>query len=193
MYTYYNLCQVCLDCNIYFLLEKQVFNGLLKLIGIQNQLIIGFYLTIFSLTSYFSLHHTFMGYQVIDRYIIIIIIRSRHVYCTWPRRQSLFFLRFGHGPILVQINLQHSQAQPYGICTRVIYLTQTHYMCNITQRSSQYPFLSLWYDSASGGLDPQTSRTLKGRSTTALKIYFCIQSVKIYSIDFLIPRSFKFI
>ena len=23
-----------------------------------------------------------------------------------------FFLRFGHGPFLVQINLQHSQAQP---------------------------------------------------------------------------------
>ena len=29
------------------------------------------------------------------------------------------FLRFGHGPIFVQINLQPSQAQPYGICTRV--------------------------------------------------------------------------
>ena len=37
------------------------------------------------------------------------------------------FLRFGHGPILVQINLQHSKAQSYGICTRVICLTQTHY------------------------------------------------------------------
>ena len=36
-------------------------------------------------------------------------------------------MRFGQGPILVQINLQHSQAQPYGICTRVIYLTQTHF------------------------------------------------------------------
>ena len=39
-----------------------------------------------------------------------------------------FFMRFGHGKILVQINLQHSQAQPCGICTRVIYLTQTHDM-----------------------------------------------------------------
>ena len=38
------------------------------------------------------------------------------------------FLRFGHGPILVQINKQHSQAQLYGIRTRVIYLTQTHYV-----------------------------------------------------------------
>ena len=37
-----------------------------------------------------------------------------------------FFLRFGHIPILVQINLQHSHAQPYGVRTRVIYLTQTH-------------------------------------------------------------------
>ena len=36
-----------------------------------------------------------------------------------------FFMRFVQGPILVQINLQHSQAQPYGICTRIIYLTQT--------------------------------------------------------------------
>ena len=34
-------------------------------------------------------------------------------------------LRFGHGPILVQMNLQHRQAQSYCICTRVIYLTQT--------------------------------------------------------------------
>ena len=47
-----------------------------------------------------------------------------------------FFLRFGHGPILVQIYMQHFQAQPYGICTRFIYLTQTHYMLSITQRSS---------------------------------------------------------
>ena len=28
--------------------------------------------------------------------------------------------------ILVHMNLQHSQAQPYGIFTRVIYLTQTY-------------------------------------------------------------------
>ena len=26
-----------------------------------------------------------------------------------------FFMRFGHGPILVPINLQHSHAQPYDI------------------------------------------------------------------------------
>ena len=34
------------------------------------------------------------------------------------------YLRFGHGPTLVQINLQLSQAQPCGICTRVIYQTR---------------------------------------------------------------------
>ena len=44
-----------------------------------------------------------------------------------------FFLRFGHGPILVQINLQHSHAQPYGLCTRVIYLTQTLHMEHHTE------------------------------------------------------------
>ena len=61
-----------------------------------------------------------------------IIIRSTH-----GRGADLpLFLHFGHGPILVQINLQHSQAQPYGICTRVIYLTQTHYMCSVTLRCS---------------------------------------------------------
>ena len=32
-YTYYNL---CLDCNIYFLFEKQALNGLLKVIGLQT-------------------------------------------------------------------------------------------------------------------------------------------------------------
>ena len=36
------------------------------------------------------------------------------------------FMRFGNGPILIRINLQHSQAQPYDICTRIIYLTQSH-------------------------------------------------------------------
>ena len=37
-----------------------------------------------------------------------------------------FSYAFGHGSLLVQINLQHSQAQPYGLCTRFIYQTQTH-------------------------------------------------------------------
>ena len=37
------------------------------------------------------------------------------------------FLRFEHGLILVQINLEHSQAQLYNICTRVIYLSQAHF------------------------------------------------------------------
>ena len=37
-YTYYNLCWMCLDCNIYFLFKKIAFNGLLKIIDIQNLL-----------------------------------------------------------------------------------------------------------------------------------------------------------
>ena len=59
-------------------------------------------------------------------YIHIIIIRFIHVHCTWYRSRSPFLLRLGHGPILVQKNLQHSQAQLISICIRVIYLTQTH-------------------------------------------------------------------
>ena len=37
-----------------------------------------------------------------------------------------FFFRLSHGSKLVEINLQHSQTQPCGISTRVIYLTQTY-------------------------------------------------------------------
>ena len=49
------------------------------------------------------------------------------VHCVHGRGVEFpFFMHFSHGPILVQINLQHSQAKPYGKCTRVIYLTQTH-------------------------------------------------------------------
>ena len=50
-----------------------------------------------------------------------------YVHCMYMVEEpSHFLLRFGHGTILVQINLQHSQAQSYCICTSVIYLTQTH-------------------------------------------------------------------
>ena len=57
----------------------------------------------------------------------------------------LFFLRFSNGPILVQINLQLSQAQPYGIYTLFI---EQHIEKQLV------PFLSLCYDSVSGGLEP---------------------------------------
>ena len=77
--------------------------------------------------------------QTNNNFINLIIILNNKV-DTWSRSRSPFRLRFSQGPILVQINLQHSQAQPYGICTRVIYLTQTHYMWSITLRCSQYHF-----------------------------------------------------
>ena len=44
------------------------------------------------------------------------MIRSTHVHC-YCRGADL--QRFGHGPILVQINLQHSQAQPYAFVTHI--------------------------------------------------------------------------
>ena len=37
-------------------------------------------------------------------------MRSTYAHCIWSRSQSPFLLRLGQGPILVQINLQHSQA-----------------------------------------------------------------------------------
>jgi hypothetical protein len=67
--------------------------------------------------------------------IIIILIRLKHADCTWLKSGSPFLFAFGQGPILVWINQQHNQAQPYGICTCLIYLTQTHHMWSITQRS----------------------------------------------------------
>ena len=61
-------------------------------------------------------------------------------------------LRFGHGPILVQMSLQHSQAQPYSIRTRVVYFIQTLNMWSI----------SLWYDLDLVEIEPETFRTLSG-------------------------------
>ena len=52
-----------------------------------------------------------------------------------------FFMRFGHGPILVQKNLQLNQAQTYGICNRVIYLTQTHLYVEHHTEKQLVPFL----------------------------------------------------
>ena len=37
-------------------------------------------------------------------------MRSTYAHCIWSRSQSPFLLRLGQGPILVQINLEHSQA-----------------------------------------------------------------------------------
>ena len=45
---FYNLRRVRLDCNIYFLFEKQAFNGLLKVIGIQTYLVLKKILTFYS-------------------------------------------------------------------------------------------------------------------------------------------------
>ena len=44
------------------------------------------------------------------------IIRSTHVHSNGRGADLPFFLRFDHSSILVKINLQHSQALPYGIC-----------------------------------------------------------------------------
>ena len=42
---------------------------------------------------------------------------------------------------LVQINLQHSQAQPYGICTRVISLTETYLYVEHDTEKQSVPFV----------------------------------------------------
>ena len=82
----------------------------------------------------------------------IIIWLGRHMYTVHDRGADLpFFLRFGNGPILEQINLLHSQTQPYVICTRVIYLTQTYfYVEHHTEKQlvlfvNSFVWLGLWW------------------------------------------------
>ena len=59
------------------------------------------------------------------------------MYTIHGRRADLpFFMRLGHGPTLVQINLQHSQAQPYGICTRVILPNSNSFICGASHREA---------------------------------------------------------
>ena len=55
-----------------------------------------------------------------------------------------FFCFFSHGPILVHINLQHSQVQPYGICTCFIYLTQTHLNVEHHTENQLVPFFKVF-------------------------------------------------
>ena len=76
---------------------------------------------------------------------MLIIIRSKRVHCTVEEPISLSF------PILVKINLQHSQAQPFGICTCVIYLTKTYLYVEHHTENQLVPFLKslVWL----GGLE----------------------------------------
>ena len=54
----------------------------------------------------------------------------------------------------------------------------------------QYHFLSLWYDPTSGGLEPWTSRTLSGRSSTTLQSRYNIQNILVHPIE-LLPAFFN--
>ena len=70
------------------------------------------------------------------------MIKSTHVHCTYTlhgRGTDLPFFAFCQ--ILEKINLQLSQAQPYGICTRVIYLSQTPLYVEHHTEQQLVPFL----------------------------------------------------
>ena len=73
----------------------------------------GFIYIIFTYILYYPHHNNNNNY--VDTYVYTVHNRGAdlHFFCVLAT-------------VLVQINLQHNQAQPYGICTRVIYLTQTH-------------------------------------------------------------------
>ena len=49
---------------------------------------------------------------------------------------SILDLLFGHGPILMQMILQHSKAQTYDVDTRIISLTQTQTICEESHKAA---------------------------------------------------------
>ena len=49
----------------------------------------------------------------VSLHTFLIIINNNIIGRHMVEEPISLFLRFGHGPILVQINLKHSQAQPY--------------------------------------------------------------------------------
>ena len=81
---------------------------------------------------------------------------------------SPLLLHFCYGLILVQIN-QSQIHNPTAFALVLFTSLKLIHMWSITQRSSQYHFKSLWYDLTLVGLEPQTSRTLGGHSTTTLQ------------------------
>ena len=76
---------------------------------------------------------------------------STHVHSTWSRSQSPFLISFRPWSNIGTAKFQHSQAQPYGKCTRVIDLTQTHYIIwNRTEKQlatflKSLKLLGLWW------------------------------------------------
>ena len=57
------------------------------------------------------------------------------VQCTWSRSRSPFELRFGHDPILVQINLQHNYALRNPTLSRYL-LNSNSFICGATHREA---------------------------------------------------------
>ena len=65
---------------------------------------------------------------------------STHGRQTWSRSWSPFQLFFGHGPLLVQMNLHHSQALPYEVWTLFFF----HYLNSLyVEHHTEYHFYSL--------------------------------------------------
>ena len=87
--------------------------------------------------------------------------------------RSPFPLFFGHDPILVQINLQHSQAQSYGICTRVIYQTQSHLYVEHQTEKQLVPFIKSLVRFGLGWM-----RTLDLPNSKGTLYHYTIESVK---------------
>ena len=75
---------------------------------------------------------------------------------------------FRNGPIMVQRNLKHSQAKPYGICNPIIYLTQTHISCisGTSHREAESTIFGMTQPQVVGTLDlPNSKPTLYHHTT----------------------------
>jgi hypothetical protein len=85
------------------------------------------------------MYYNHIHYSYLELIYDNIIIRSKHVHCRSP---FLFAFR-PRSNIGTDKSAAYSPspAQPYSICTRVIYLTQTHFMWSIHTENQLVPFL----------------------------------------------------
>ena len=87
-------------------------------------------------TNHLVLHRLSL-FKCLSTFILIIIWPiSTYGRQTWSSRTlSPFQLHFLHYPILVQMNLQHSQSQPFDVCTCLFSLLKV-FICGVSQREA---------------------------------------------------------
>ena len=79
----------------------------------------------------------------------------------YGRGVDLLQLRFGHGPISVQMNLQHIQAL-------ALFPLLKLFICGVSQRVAVGTIIKVFGVTRTSGLEPKTSRSLSKYSNPTL-------------------------